>query len=410
MKAVISSLDIERFPQAQTLADLGQNLTLIETPKPQPDMGSVLIQVEAFGVNRADLIQAIGKYPPPAGASHILGLECSGTIRQVGLGVDPSWLGRPVCALLDGGAYAEYVCVPVEYLLPLPEFPKGAFISEVAGGEASTSVSSATFGSKSALARVPVDRFVAGAALPEAALTSWSNLVEVAGLQPGQRVLITGASGGVGSFAVQMCAALGAEVYATAGSKQRCEQVKALGAKQVFDYSEDVLAAAKEANSGKGFDLIFDVVGAADLDQNLRLLATGGTLVIIGTLRGSRGELDIARLMGKRARIIGTTLRARPKPEKRDFIISATKNLFPKIAEGKILPVLAASEMNSQTETKPAKNAGALTFASATHQQVLELGLDREEPLTLAALAHHLLVGKTSKGAQRPFGKLVIRL
>lgn len=387
MKAVISNLDIERVPGAELLSELGQNLSLIETPKPQPGMGQVLIQVHAFGVNRADLVQAIGKYPPPPGASHILGLECAGTVRQVGLGVDPSWLGRPVCALLDGGAYAEYTCVPVEYLLPLPEFPQGAFCPE-AGADSSEA--------SAGLTKAEVDRFVAGAALPEAALTSWSNLVEVAGVKPGQRVLITGASGGVGSFAVQMCTALGAAVYATAGSAERCRQVEALGAKAVFNYAEDVASAAEQATAGKGFDLILDVVGAADLDKNLDLLATGGTLIIIGTLRGSSGELDIRKLMGKRARIIGTTLRARPRGEKRDFIVSATRNLFPLISEGKILPVLG--------------NAGPLSFAHASHAQVLDLNLDEDEPLTLAALAHSLLAGKTLKGAHRPFGKLVIRL
>lgn len=382
MKAVISRNDLGQV-QAGEGTEFGRDLALVDIPKPQPKSGQVQIEVKAFGVNRADLVQAAGNYPPPPGATHVLGLECAGVVRQVGVGVDPSWLGRPVCALLNGGGYADYVCVPVEYVLDLPQFPKGALT-------ASLQRDVADFGDTA------VDEFVAGAAVVEAAATAWSNLVPVGGLESGSKVLIHGASGGVGSFAVQLARALGAQVFASAGNAARAKLVSQLGAQQVFDYREDLFAQAEDATGGKGFDLILDVVGAKNLDLNTSLLGNQGRLVIIGTLQGSVAQLDIRRLMSKRASVVGTTLRARPQKEKAQIVRSLKQQVWPLISQGKIRPVLAA-------------DAGELTFSQVPFEFFQSLKLDRENPLTLAAFAHKVMAGSTAKGAIRPFGKLVVR-
>jgi len=258
-------------------------LALQERPDPHPGPGEVVLEVAASAVNRADLLQRQGLYPPPPGASDVLGLECSGTVREVGHGVERWRVGDEVCALLAGGGYAEQVLVPAGQLMAVP-----------AG----------------------VD-LVTAAALPEVACTVWSNVFMVAGLQPGETLLVHGGAGGIGTFAIQLAAAVGAVVAATAGSAGKLEICRSLGASITADYrNQDFVEVVKEATrdrpGGPGADVVLDNMGAAYLGRNLDVLATSGRLVVIGMQGGSRAELDLGTLMRKRAAVIATTLRARP--------------------------------------------------------------------------------------------------
>src|SRR5215213_1583586 len=262
-------------------------LALQERPDPRPGPGEVVLDVAASAVNRADLLQRQGQYPPPPGASDVLGLECSGTVREVGDGVERWRVGDEACALLSGGGYAEQVLVPAGQLMAVP-----------AG----------------------VD-LVTAAALPEVACTVWSNVFMVAGLQPGETLLVHGGAGGIGTFAIQLAAAVGAVVAATAGSAGKLEICRSLGASITADYrNQDFVEVVKEAPrdrpGGPGADVVLDNMGAAYLGRNLDVLATSGRLVVIGMQGGSRAELDLGTLMRKRAAVIATTLRARPASEK----------------------------------------------------------------------------------------------
>jgi putative PIG3 family NAD(P)H quinone oxidoreductase len=270
-------------------------------PDPQPGPGDVLIEVAAAGVNRADLLQRQGQYPPPPGAPLTLGLECSGVIRQVGSDVTGWRVGDRVAALLDGGGYAELVVVPQGQLLAVPQ---------------------------------EVDLVVA-ASLPEALCTAWSNLVTVAGLAPGETVLVHGGSGGVGTAAIQLARTLGARVLTTAGGASRVDRCRTLGADVGIDHrADDVVAAVRAATDGRGADVILDVLGAGGLAANLRCLATGGRLVVIGLQQGRRGELDLGLLLAKRATVHGTTLRARPPSEKARIIADVATHCWPLVGEG----------------------------------------------------------------------------
>ncbi|WP_152189200.1 NAD(P)H-quinone oxidoreductase [Georgenia satyanarayanai] len=281
-------------------------LELTEVPDPSPGHGEVVLDVVAAGLNRADVLQRAGHYPPPPGASDIIGLEVSGTVRELGEGVTGWQVGDRVCALLAGGGYAERVAVPAGQLLPVP-----------AGLD-----------------------LVDAAALPEAVCTAWSNLVDVGGLSAGQTVLIHGGSGGVGSAAIQLSRALGARVLTTAGGPDRAARCEELGADVAIDYRADVPAAVDEATGGTGADVILDVLGAGGLADNIAMLATGGRLVVIGTQRGTRGEVDLMALMRKRASVHGTTLRARPLGEKAAIVTAVRERVWPMLDDGRLRAVV----------------------------------------------------------------------
>jgi len=268
----------------------------------------VLVRVAAAGVNRADLLQRAGHYPPPPGASEILGLEVSGTVAALGEGVTGWAEGDEVCALLAGGGYAELVAVPAGQLLPAP-----------AGLD-----------------------LVDAAALPEAVCTAWSNLVGTGRLRAGETVLVHGGSGGVGSAAIQLASAVGARVLTTAGGPERTARCRELGADVAIDHrTQDVVAAVEEATEGRGVDVILDVLGAGGLDQNVRSLATGGRLVVIGTQKGRKGEIDLGRLLTKRASVHATTLRARPLEEKAAIVADVREHAWPLLDDGRLRPVVA---------------------------------------------------------------------
>ena len=293
--------------RAITITD-DSDLLLTDVPAPRPGPGEVLVRVAAAGVNRADLLQRAGHYPPPPGASEILGLEVSGTVAALGEGVTGWAEGDEVCALLAGGGYAELVAVPAGQLLPAP-----------AGLD-----------------------LVDAAALPEAVCTAWSNLVGTGRLRAGETVLVHGGSGGVGSAAIQLAFAVGARVLTTAGGPERTARCRELGADVAIDHrTQDVVAAVEEATEGRGVDVILDVLGAGGLDQNVRSLATGGRLVVIGTQKGRKGEIDLGRLLTKRASVHATTLRARPLEEKAAIVADVRERAWPLLDDGRLRPVVA---------------------------------------------------------------------
>ncbi|MFZ0324692.1 MAG: NAD(P)H-quinone oxidoreductase [Actinomycetes bacterium] len=267
----------------------------------------VLVQVAAAGVNRADLLQRRGHYPPPAGASAVLGLEVSGTVVAVGAAVTRWTPGDQVAALLAGGGYAELVAVPGGQLLPVPR---------------------------------GVD-LVTAAALPEVACTVWSNLVSVARVQAGETLLVHGGGSGIGTFAVQVARELGLRVLVTVGSTRKATVALGLGAEHAINYRDsDFVEAARAATGGHGVDVILDVVGAAYLDRNLRALAAGGRLVVIGLQGGTKAELDLGRLLARRASVHGTTLRARPTHEKALIVADVEAHVWPMLERGSVRAVV----------------------------------------------------------------------
>ena len=285
-------------------------LTVTELPDPVPAEGEVLLDVVATAVNRADTLQRRGLYPPPPGASDTLGLECSGRVSAVGPGVGALALGDEVCALLAGGGYAEKVLVPAGQVMPVP------------GG---------------------VD-LVTAAALPEVACTVWSNVFMIAGLQPGETLLVHGGAGGIGTMAIQLAGALGARVVTTAGSQEKLDLCKELGAEVTVNYREqDFVEAVKEATGGRGADVILDNMGAAYLDRNISALAPEGRLVIIGMQGGVKGELNIGKLLTKRGAVIATSLRSRPVAEKAAICAAVVEHVWPLVADGRIRPVVGTT-------------------------------------------------------------------
>lgn len=276
--------------------------------------GEVLIKVAAAGVNRADVLQAAGKYPPPPGASETIGMEVSGVVAEVGEGVTEWSAGQEVCALLAGGGYAEYVAVPAGQLLPIPS---GVDLVDAAG-------------------------------LPEVACTVWSNLVMAAGLSEGQLLLMHGGASGIGTHAIQIARALGSRVAVTAGSSEKLDFCRELGAEITINYrDEDFVARLRDESAvgAAGANVIFDIMGAAYLDRNIDALATDGRLVIIGMQGGVKAELNIGKLLAKRAAVIGTTLRGRPTagPNSKSEIVQAvTASVWPMIADGRVRPIIGA--------------------------------------------------------------------
>lgn len=297
--------------QAVTIPSPGgpEALRWTTVPDPTPGAGELGITVAAAGVNRADLLQREGRYPPPPDAPAWPGLEISGVVDSVGPGVSAWSPGDEVCALLPGGGYAERVVVPASLALPVPE---GVTLLEAA-------------------------------ALPEAAATAWSNLVTVGRLRAGETVLVHGGSGGVGSHAVQLASALGAQVLATARDRARCELVLGLGADVAIPYADDDVAArVLEATDGRGVDLVLDVLGAGGLDTNIRSLARDGRLVVIGLQRGRVGEIDLSRVMARRITVTGTLLRSRPLEERAAIMADVGEHVWPLVADGRVRPVVHA--------------------------------------------------------------------
>ena len=282
-------------------------LRYAEVPDPEVGPGEVLLDVAATAVNRADLLQRQGHYPPPPGASDLMGLECSGTVAVLGEGVEGLSVGDEVCALLSGGGYATRVAVPAGQVMPVPE---------------------------------GVD-LVSAAALPEVAGTVWSNVMMVAGLRSGETFLVHGGAGGIGTFAIQLAKAVGATVLTTAGTAEKRAFCTDLGADVTIDYhDEDFVAVAREVTDGRGVDVVLDNMGASYLARNVAVLALEGRLVVIGLQGGTKAELDLNALMRKRAAVIGTTLRARPVEEKSTICRAVAEHVWPLVADGTVRAVV----------------------------------------------------------------------
>ncbi|KAB1159231.1 NAD(P)H-quinone oxidoreductase [Micromonospora sp. AMSO12t] len=294
--------------RAMTVPEPGGPDALVwsEVPDPEPGPGEVVVDVRASAVNRADLLQRQGHYPPPPGAPAYPGLECSGVISAIGPDVAGWEVGREVCALLAGGGYAERVAVPAGQLLPVP-------------------------------AGVDV---VDAAALPEVACTVWSNVVQVARLGRGETLLLHGGGSGIGTFAIQLAVALGATVAVTARAAKH-ERLRELGAAHTIDYREqDFVEEVRRVTDGRGADVILDIMGAAYLPRNVAALATGGRLVVIGMQGGRKGELDLSALLAKRGTIAATALRSRPLEEKAEIVRGVREQVWPLIESGAVRPVV----------------------------------------------------------------------
>lgn len=282
-------------------------LVTTELPDPEPGDDDVVIDMVATAVNRADTLQRQGFYPPPPGASEIPGLECSGIVSAVGPGVDAIAVGDEVCALLSGGGYAEKVLVPAGQVMPKPD---------------------------------GIDLVTAGA-LPEVACTVWSNVFMTAALQKGETLLVHGGGGGIGTMAVQLAHQLGAKVVVTAGSAEKLEFCRSLGADVTINYHEQDFVEVVKAEGGA--DVILDHIGAKYLGRNVEALATEGRMVCIGMMGGAKGELDLGLLMRKRGAVIATTLRARPVEEKAAICASAVEHVWPLVADGSVRVVVHAT-------------------------------------------------------------------
>ncbi|MBU2663454.1 NAD(P)H-quinone oxidoreductase [Actinoplanes bogorensis] len=282
-----------------------KHLVLREVPDPEAGDGEVVIDVTAAGVNRADVSQRQGFYPPPPGASPYPGLECAGVISAVGPGVTDRHVGERVCALLAGGGYAEKVAVPAGQLLPVP-----AGLS-----------------------------LIESAALPEVACTVWSNVVDLARLRKGKTLLVHGGGSGIGTFAIQLGRALGAPVVATARAGKH-EALRALGADLVIDYTTDDFVTATREFNGRGADVILDIVGAKYLSRNIEALAPNGRIAVIGMQGGRKAELDLGQLMAKRGSVSSTSLRARPAADKARIVTSVARDVWPLVEAGAVKPVI----------------------------------------------------------------------
>lgn len=285
-------------------------LELDEMKVPSPGQGELLIKVEAAGINRPDVFQREGAYPPPPGASDVPGLEVAGTVVATGQGVEGFAPGDRVCALVSSGGYAEYCVAPVEQTLPIPE----GWSDIEAGG------------------------------IPETFFTVWTNVFQRGGLKAGERLLVHGGTSGIGVTAIQLATARGAEVYATAGSPEKVQACEELGARRGIDYRrEDFVAVIKEATGGKGVDVILDMVGGSYVARNLEVAAMDGRIVQIAWLGGSRVEADFTKLMVKRLNWTGSTLRPRSVAEKGAIAKELHREVWPLLASGKIRPVVHAT-------------------------------------------------------------------
>ena len=280
-------------------------ITEVEAPTAGP--GQVVVDMVAAGVNRADVMQRLGHYPPPKGASPLPGLEVSGRVLEVGPEVEGWSVGDEVCALVDGGGYAERVLVPAAQLLPVP---KGVDLTAAAG-------------------------------LPEVACTVWSNVFMTANLQPDETFLVHGGSSGIGTMAIQLAKAAGARVAVTAGSEDKLAFCRELGADIAINYREqDFVEEVRAATDGHGADVVLDLMGAKYLPRNVDVLATAGRLVVIGLMGGRKGELDLGKLLSKRAAVIATSLRARPAAEKAAIVAAVREHVWPLVEDGAVRPIV----------------------------------------------------------------------
>lgn len=279
-------------------------------PVPSPGRGEVLIKVAAAGVNRPDVLQRMGNYPPPPGASDIPGLEVAGEVVAVGQGVASPHQGDRVMALVTGGGYAEYCVAPAKQCL---EIPGGLSLSQAA-------------------------------AMPETFFTVWSNVFDRAKLKGGERFLVHGGSSGIGTTAIQLAHAMGAQVYTTAGSEEKCRVCEGLGARKAVNYrEEDFVEAIKGATDGAGVNVILDMVGGDYVQRNLSLLAPDGRLVYIAFLNGPKVQVNLLPMMLKRISITGSTLRARSVEFKAAIADNLRESVWPLVEAGAIRPVMAAS-------------------------------------------------------------------
>jgi putative PIG3 family NAD(P)H quinone oxidoreductase len=282
----------------------GYRLALVDAPHPVAGPGEMLIQVAAAGLNNADLLQARGSYPPPPGASAILGMEVSGTIATLGEGVRDFNIGERVCALLPGGGYAEYAVAHAGSVLPVPD---GVDLVEAAG-------------------------------LPEAAFTAWTNIVDTGRLQDGESLLVHGGTSGIGSLAIQIFAARGTRVFATAGSDEKCDACRRFGASRAINYrSEDFVAVVK--NETDGVDVILDMVGGSYVQRNIEAAALWGRIVNIAYQESARAEVNFAPVLTKRLTLTATTLRGRTPAQKQAIRDALLREVWPKLG-GAVNPVI----------------------------------------------------------------------
>jgi putative PIG3 family NAD(P)H quinone oxidoreductase len=285
-------------------------LVPVERPRPSPAAGDVLIKVAAAGVNRPDVFQRLGRYPPPPGASDIPGLDVAGIVEEIGADVRDFHVGDAVCALVAGGGYAEYCAAPVPQCLPAPR---------------------------------GLDLVSAGA-IPETFFTVWTNVFERGRLQAGETLLVHGGSSGIGTTAIQLARARGSRVFATAGSPEKCAACERLGAERAIDYRrEDFLAVVRELTGGRGVDVVLDMVGGDYFARNIDALALDGRLVEIATLHGVKAELNIQTIMHRRLTITGSTLRARPVAEKGAIARAVHQHVWPLLESGAVKPIIHAT-------------------------------------------------------------------
>ncbi len=285
-------------------------LVPVERPKPAPAAGEVLIKVAAAGVNRPDVFQRRGRYPPPPGASDIPGLEVSGTIEAIGADVHDWRVGDSVCALVAGGGYAELCAAPAPQCLPVP---RGLDL-------------------------------VTAAAIPETFFTVWTNVFERGRLQPGESILVHGGSSGIGTTAIQLAHARGSRVFATAGSAEKCAACERLGAERAVNYREaDFVAVIRELTAGRGVDVVLDMVGGDYFQRNIDALGLEGRLVEIATLHGVKAELNIQTIMQRRLTITGSTLRARPVADKGAIAAALRQHVWPLLESGAVKPIVHAT-------------------------------------------------------------------
>ena len=282
-------------------------LKIVERPDPFPGAGEILIDVAAAGVNRPDVIQRLGKYPPPPGASDLPGLEVAGTVAALGGDVRGWSIGDPICALVAGGGYAERAAVPHEQCLPIP---KGLTAIQAAG-------------------------------IPETFFTVWTNVFQRGKLKAGETILIHGGTSGIGTTAIQLAKAFGARVLTTAGSDAKCDATRKLGAEHAFNYkTQDWVAEGKRVTDGRGVNLILDIVGGDYMGRNLDLLSIEGRLLQIAFLKSPKAELDFSVMMRKRAWITGSTLRPRSPEEKGVIARDLLAHVWPLLEKGAVAPVI----------------------------------------------------------------------
>ena len=274
-------------------------------PDPVPGPGEVLVAIEAAGINHADLMQLRGQYPPPAGESQVPGLECAGIVLEAEKG-SPWQSGARVMALVGGGGHATRAAIPAGQLMPLPD----------------------NFS------------FIEGGAIPEAGLTAWTNLVAEGGIQAGETVLVTGATGGMGSFAVQLARELGARVLAAGRSRERLELLGAFGVKEVCLEGGNLARQVREATGGRGADLVLDFTGGPELGGHLGALAERGRLVLVGLMSGRQAEVDLGVVLSRRLRVIGSVLRPRPREEKARLTADFAAFALPRLRDGRLRPVV----------------------------------------------------------------------